>query len=90
MLEKLMLFWTHGWYTLYETFAGFVLAVVIGLIAAAVIVVVPSVRDVLLPILLIAQLVPKVAIARSCSSGSATVSCQRSSLPFSWHSFRSS
>jgi len=63
MIEKPMLFWGHGWYTLYETFAGFILAVIVGLIAAAVIVVIPSVRDVLMPILLIAQLVPKVAIA---------------------------
>lgn len=63
MIEKPMLFVIHGWYTLYETFAGFVIAVMVGLVAAAVIVVMPSVRDVLMPILLIAQLVPKVAIA---------------------------
>jgi len=63
MIEKPMLFWIHGWYTLYETFAGFILAVAVGLVSAAIIVVVPSVRDVLMPILLIAQLVPKVAIA---------------------------
>jgi NitT/TauT family transport system permease protein len=63
MAEKPMLFWVHGWYTLYETVAGFLVAVVVGLVAAAIIVVVPSIRDVLMPILLIAQLVPKVAIA---------------------------
>lgn len=63
MIEKPMLFWVHGWYTLYETFAGFAIAVLVGLIAAALIVVIPSIRDVLMPILLIAQLVPKVAIA---------------------------
>jgi len=63
MIEKPMLFWTHGWYTLYETVAGFLIAVAVGLLAAAIIVVIPSVRDVLMPILLIAQLVPKVAIA---------------------------
>jgi NitT/TauT family transport system permease protein len=63
MIEKPTLFWAHGWYTLYETFAGFILAVIVGLVAAGIIVVMPSVRDVLMPILLIAQLVPKVAIA---------------------------
>ncbi len=62
-IEKPMLFWVHGWYTLYETFAGFAIAVIVGVVAAAAIVVIPSVRDVLMPILLIAQLVPKVAIA---------------------------
>jgi len=61
--EKPMLFWVHGWFTLYETFAGFIIAVAVGLVAAAAIVVIPSIRDVLMPILLIAQLVPKVAIA---------------------------
>ena len=63
MIEKPMLFWAHGWYTLYETFAGFTIAVLVGLVAAALIVVIPSIRDVLMPILLILQLVPKVAIA---------------------------
>lgn len=62
-VEKPALFWVHGWFTLYETFAGFIIAVIVGLIAAAAIVVIPSIRDVLMPILLIAQLVPKVAIA---------------------------
>jgi NitT/TauT family transport system permease protein len=63
LMEKPGLFWVHGWFTLYETFAGFILAVAVGLIAAAAIVIIPSIRDVLMPILLIAQLVPKVAIA---------------------------
>jgi len=63
MIEKPMLFVVHGWYTLYETFAGFIIAVLVGLLAAAIIIIMPSVRDVLMPILLIAQLVPKVAIA---------------------------
>ena len=63
LVEKHQLFWTHSWFTLYETFAGFLIAVLVGVVAAAIIVVIPSVRDVLMPILLIAQLVPKVAIA---------------------------
>jgi NitT/TauT family transport system permease protein len=37
--------------------------VIVGAIAAAAIVVIPAVRDVIMPLLLIAQLVPKVAIA---------------------------
>jgi len=61
--DKQHLFWTHSWVTLHETFSGFMIAVVVGVVSAAVIVIIPSVRDVLMPILLIAQLVPKVAIA---------------------------
>jgi NitT/TauT family transport system permease protein len=63
LVEKPMLFVAHGWYTFYETFSGFIIAVIFGLVAAAAIVVIPSIRDVLMPLLLIAQLVPKVAIA---------------------------
>ena len=63
LIEKYALFWDHSMVTLYETFAGFALAVTVGVISAAIIVVIPAVRDVLMPLLLIAQLVPKVAIA---------------------------
>ena len=63
LVEKYQLFWNHSLVTLYETFAGFALAVLVGVISAAIIVVIPSVRDILMPLLLIAQLVPKVAIA---------------------------
>ena len=63
LVEKPHLFWNHGLVTLYETIAGFALAVAVGVISAALIVVIPSVRDILMPLLLIAQLVPKVAIA---------------------------
>ena len=63
LYEKRDLYLGHTWITLYETLAGFVLAVVIGVMAAALIVVIPAVRDVIMPLLLIAQLVPKVAIA---------------------------
>jgi NitT/TauT family transport system permease protein len=63
LVEKYQLFWNHTWVTLYETFAGFAVAVIVGVIAAAAIVVIPSVRDVLMPLLLIAQLIPKVAVA---------------------------
>jgi NitT/TauT family transport system permease protein len=63
LIEKRGLYLGHTLVTLYETLGGFALAVVIGVLAAALIVVVPAVRDVVMPLLLIAQLVPKVAIA---------------------------
>jgi NitT/TauT family transport system permease protein len=63
LYEKRDLYLGHTWVTLYETIAGFALAVLIGVVAAALIVVVPSVRDVVMPLLVIAQIVPKVAIA---------------------------
>jgi NitT/TauT family transport system permease protein len=63
LYEKRDLYFAHTWVTLYETTAGFLLAVVFGILSAAVIVVVPKMRDIVMPLLLIAQLVPKVAIA---------------------------
>jgi len=61
--DKIDLYPRHTWVTLYETLAGFVLAIIVGVVSAAIIVMTPAVRDVIMPILLIAQLVPKVAIA---------------------------
>lgn len=63
LIEKRDLYLGHTLVTLYETLGGFALAVAIGVLAAALIVVIPAVRDVVMPLLLIAQLVPKVAIA---------------------------
>lgn len=63
LYERRNLYPLHAWTTFYETAAGFVLAVVFGMIAAAAIVVVPRLRDIVMPILLIAQIVPKVAVA---------------------------
>ncbi|HEY7243657.1 MAG TPA: ABC transporter permease [Xanthobacteraceae bacterium] len=63
LYEKRDLYLIHTWTTLYETTAGFLLAVVFGIVCAAVIVVIPKLRDVVMPLLLLAQLVPKVAIA---------------------------
>jgi NitT/TauT family transport system permease protein len=63
LIEKRELYLGHTLVTLYETLGGFALAVAIGVLAAALIVVIPAVRDVVMPLLLIAQLVPKVAIA---------------------------
>nr|WP_246252307.1 ABC transporter permease [Mesorhizobium camelthorni] len=53
----------HGSVTLYETLLGFVAAVALGALAAAIIVVFPKLADIIMPLLLIAQIVPKVAIA---------------------------
>ena len=63
LYEKRDLYLIHTWTTLYETTAGFLLAVVFGILCAAIIVVIPKLRDVVMPLLLVAQLVPKVAIA---------------------------
>jgi NitT/TauT family transport system permease protein len=52
LYEKRDLYLIHTWTTLYETTAGFLLIVVI-----------PKLRDIVMPLLLVAQLVPKVAIA---------------------------
>ena len=63
LYEKRGLYLGHSWVTFYETVGGFVLAVLGGCLAAAVIVVIPALRDFIMPLLLIAQIVPKVAIA---------------------------
>jgi NitT/TauT family transport system permease protein len=63
LYEKRDLYASHSLVTLYETVAGFILAVIFGMASAAVIVVIPRMRDVVMPLLLLAQLVPKVAIA---------------------------
>ncbi len=63
LYEKRGLYLGHSFVTFYETLGGFALAVLGGCVAAAVIVVIPKLRDVLMPLLLVAQIVPKVAIA---------------------------
>ena len=63
LYEKRGLYFSHSEVTFYETVGGFLLAVIGGCIAAALIVVVPTLRDVIMPLLLVAQIVPKVAIA---------------------------
>jgi NitT/TauT family transport system permease protein len=63
LYEKRELYVFHGAVTLYETALGFFLAVGFGLVAAAIIVMLPRLRDIVMPILLIAQIVPKVAVA---------------------------
>jgi NitT/TauT family transport system permease protein len=63
LYEKRGLYFSHLLVTLYETTAGFLLATLFGIVSAAVIVVVPKLRTIVMPLLLVAQLVPKVAIA---------------------------
>ncbi len=63
LYDKHDLYFMHTWITIYEPTAGFFLAVAFGIVSAAIIVVIPRLRDVVMPLLLVAQLVPKVAVA---------------------------
>lgn len=54
---------THTWVTAYETLLGFAVAVVIGVLAAVVMVYSATVEKTLYPVLLFAQVIPKIAIA---------------------------
>lgn len=53
----------NTWVTLYETLIGFIIAVVIGLLVAVVMVYSRGVEQTLYPVILFAQVVPKIAIA---------------------------
>ncbi|TDE14017.1 ABC transporter permease [Jiangella asiatica] len=53
----------HTWVTTYETVVGFVLAAVIGMLAAVLIVYSPTLEKALYPLILFAQVIPKIAIA---------------------------
>lgn len=53
----------HAWVTTYETLLGFVIATVVGVLAAVVMVYSSSIEKTLYPVLLFAQVIPKVAIA---------------------------
>jgi NitT/TauT family transport system permease protein len=53
----------HSWVTTYETLLGFAIAVVIGVFVAVIMVYSTAVEKTLYPILLFAQVVPKIAIA---------------------------
>ncbi|MFC7303625.1 ABC transporter permease [Streptomyces monticola] len=63
MLDKTDYLWQHSWVTTYETLLGFVIAVAVGVLAAVVMVYSATVEKTLYPILLFAQVVPKIAIA---------------------------
>lgn len=55
--------WQHTWVTTYETLLGFVIAGAVGVLAAVVMVYSSTVEKTLYPLLLFAQVVPKIAIA---------------------------
>ncbi len=53
----------HTWVTLYETLGGFALSVAVGVPLAVLIVYSPVLRNALYPLIVLAQSVPKIAIA---------------------------
>jgi NitT/TauT family transport system permease protein len=53
----------HTWVTLYETLGGFALSVAVGVPLAVLIVYSPILRNALYPLIVLAQSVPKIAIA---------------------------
>lgn len=55
--------WHHTWVTTYETVLGFVIATLVGILAAVVMVYSVTTERTLYPILLFAQVIPKIAIA---------------------------
>ncbi|GLF98471.1 ABC transporter permease [Streptomyces yaizuensis] len=55
--------WQHTWVTTYETLLGFGIAVAVGVLAAVIMVYSATVEKTLYPILLFAQVVPKIAVA---------------------------
>ncbi|WP_428950868.1 ABC transporter permease [Streptomyces sp. cg35] len=63
VLDKPDYLWQHSWVTTYETLLGFVIAVGVGVLSAVVMVYSTTVEKTLYPILLFAQVVPKIAIA---------------------------
>ncbi|WP_020666613.1 ABC transporter permease [Amycolatopsis nigrescens] len=56
-------FWENTWTTAYETLLGFAIAAAIGVFAAVVMVSSATVEKTLYPLLLFAQVIPKIAIA---------------------------
>ncbi|MEV6652906.1 ABC transporter permease [Streptomyces sp. NPDC051219] len=63
LAEKGGYVWHHTWVTTYETLLGFAIAVGVGVLAAVIMVYSSTVEKTLYPILLFAQVVPKIAIA---------------------------
>ncbi|MER7351201.1 ABC transporter permease [Streptomyces aurantiacus] len=63
LLEQPGYLWEHGWVTTYETLLGFLIAVGVGILSAVLMVYSSTVEKTLYPILLFAQVVPKIAIA---------------------------
>jgi NitT/TauT family transport system permease protein len=63
MGDKAGYIWHHTWITTYETLLGFVIAAIVGVLAAVLMVYSSSIERTLYPVLLFAQVIPKVAIA---------------------------
>jgi NitT/TauT family transport system permease protein len=67
VLDSLRANWSqlmhHSWVTLYETVTGFVIACLVGLVAAVLIAYSPTMDKALYPVVLVAQVIPKIAIA---------------------------
>jgi NitT/TauT family transport system permease protein len=63
MVDKWGYIWHNSWVTTYETLLGFLIAVAVGVLAAVVMVYSRSVERTLYPLLLFAQVIPKIAIA---------------------------
>jgi NitT/TauT family transport system permease protein len=63
LTQRADLYATHTWITLYETLIGFLLATVLGIVAGILIVYSRWLQSVLYPIVVVLQIVPKVAIA---------------------------
>jgi NitT/TauT family transport system permease protein len=63
MVDQAGYLWQNTLTTTWETLAGFVLAAVVGLAAALVMVYSPTVEKTMYPLLLFAQVIPKIAIA---------------------------
>ncbi|MGO1235446.1 MAG: ABC transporter permease [Microbacterium gubbeenense] len=55
--------WQHTWVTTYETVIGFIIAVVLGLFVAVIMVYSSGLEKTLYPVILFAQVIPKIAIA---------------------------
>jgi NitT/TauT family transport system permease protein len=53
----------HTWVTLYETLGGFALSIAVGVPLAVLIVYSPALRSALYPLIVLAQSIPKIAIA---------------------------
>ena len=53
----------HSWVTLYETLGGFALSIVVGVPLAVLIVYSPALRSAVYPLIVLAQSVPKIAVA---------------------------
>ncbi len=63
LAQRWELYATHTWVTLYETLIGFIVATILGIVAGILIVYSRWLQSVLYPIVVILQIVPKVAIA---------------------------